>query len=91
MSIDEINAQITKLQKKMDDLGAVNMRAVEEYDAMLVRQTELNTQIETLSTERKQIMERMQGYEDLKKETLNITEQTKWVQSILQVMVLILR
>ena len=69
MSIDEINAQITKLQKKMDDLGAVNMRAVEEYDAMLVRQTELNTQIETLSTERKQIMERMQGYEDLKKET----------------------
>ena len=82
MSIDEINAQITKLQKKMDDLGAVNMRAVEEYDAMLVRQTELNTQIETLSSERKQIMERMQGYEDLKKETFlktynNINENFK--------------
>ena len=69
MSIDEINAQITKLQKKMDDLGAVNMRAVEEYDNMVARQTELQTQIDTLSKERLLIMERMQGYEDLKKET----------------------
>ena len=69
MSIDEINAQITKLQKKMDDLGAVNMRAVEEYDNMVNRQTELQTQIDTLSKERLLIMERMQGYEDLKKET----------------------
>jgi len=69
MSIDEINSQIARLQKRMDDLGAVNMRAVEEYDNMVTRQTELQTQVETLSTERKQILDRMQGYEDLKKET----------------------
>ncbi len=69
MSIEEINTQIQKLQKKMDDLGAVNMRAVEEYDNMTTRQEELHGQVETLSSERKQILERMQGYEDLKKET----------------------
>ncbi len=69
MSIDEINSQIQKLQKKMDDLGAVNMRAIEEYEIKLKRQEELHTQVETLSSERKQILDRMQGYEDLKKET----------------------
>ena len=69
MSIDEINAKIQRLQKRMDDLGAVNMRALEDYDNVLARQQELQSQIETLSTERTQILERMKGYEDLKKET----------------------
>ena len=69
MSIDEITAKIQRLQKRMDDLGAVNMRALEEFDRVSVRQQELQGQIETLSTERSQILERMKGYEDLKKET----------------------
>ena len=69
MSIDEITAKIQRLQKRMDELGAVNMRALEEYDRVLARQQELQSKIETLSTERAQILERMKGYEDLKKET----------------------
>ncbi len=69
MSIDEITAKIQRLQKRMDDLGAVNMRALEEFDRVSVRQQELQGQIETLSSERAQILERMKGYEDLKKET----------------------
>jgi len=69
MSIDEITAKIQRLQKRMDDLGAVNMRALEEFDRVSARQQELHSQIETLSTERSQILERMKGYEDLKKET----------------------
>lgn len=69
MSIEEINSKIQKLQKRMDELGAVNMRALEDYDRVLARQQELQTQIETLSSEREQILERMKGYEDLKKET----------------------
>ena len=69
MSIDEITAKIQRLQKRMDDLGAVNMRALEEFDRVSARQQELNGQIETLSNERMQIFERMKGYEDLKKET----------------------
>ena len=69
MSIDEITAKIQRLQRRMDELGAVNMRALEDYDRVLARQQELQGQIETLSTERAQILERMKGYEDLKKET----------------------
>lgn len=69
MSIDEITSRIQRLQRRMDELGAVNMRALEDYDRVLSRQQELHNQIETLSNERSQILERMKGYEDLKKET----------------------
>ncbi len=68
ISIDEINAKIQRLQKKMDELGDVNMRAISDYDRVSSRQTEMKEQIETLSKERTQILERMQGYETLKKE-----------------------
>ena len=69
MSIEEITTRIQRLQKRMDDLGAVNMKALEDYEKVLARQQELQSQIDTLSSEREQILERMRGYEDLKKET----------------------
>ena len=69
ISIDEINAKIQRLEKKMTELGDVNMRALTKYDEVLTRQSELKQQIETLSKERKEILERMHGYEQLKKET----------------------
>ncbi|HNW25791.1 MAG TPA: chromosome segregation protein SMC [Candidatus Gastranaerophilaceae bacterium] len=69
ISIEEITAKIQRLEKRMEDLGLVNMRALTAYDDVLARQQELKEQIETLSKERKQILERMQGYENLKKET----------------------
>ena len=69
MSIEEITSKIHRLQKKMDELGAVNMRALEDFERVSARQQELQNQINTLSSERLQILERMKGYEDLKKET----------------------
>ncbi len=69
MSIDEINNKIQRLQKRMDELGAVNMKALEDYEEVSARQSELQEKIETLTREREQILERMKGYEDLKKET----------------------
>ena len=69
MSIEEITNRIQRLQRRMDELGAVNMKALEDFDAVSTRQQELQGQIETLSREREQILERMKGYEDLKKET----------------------
>lgn len=82
ISIEEINSKISRLEKRMEDLGLVNMRAITAYDEVLARQSELKTQIETLTSERKQILERMQGYEQLKKETFmktynNINENFK--------------
>ena len=69
ISIEEITTKIQRLEKRMAELGDVNMRAITAYDEVLSRQTELKEQIETLSKERKEILERMQGYEQLKKET----------------------
>lgn len=82
ISIEEITSKISRLEKRMEDLGLVNMRALTAYDEVLKRQQELKTQIETLTSERKQILERMQGYEQLKKETFmktynNINENFK--------------
>ena len=69
ISIDEITSKIQRLERRMEELGAVNMRALEAYEEVLARQEALKLQIETLSKERKEILERMQGYEQLKKET----------------------
>lgn len=84
ISIEEITAKIQRLEKRMEDLGLVNMRALSAYDEVLARQQELKAQIDTLTKERKQILERMQGYEQLKKETFmktynNINENFKEV------------
>lgn len=46
------------------------MRALAAYEEVLARQSELKQQIETLSKERKEILDRMQGYEQLKKENV---------------------
>ena len=68
ISIEEINAKIQRLQKRMDELGDVNMRAISEFEKASARQAEMKEQIETLSKERKEILDRMSGYEQLKKE-----------------------
>lgn len=69
ISIDEITSKIQRLDRKMAELGDVNMRALTTYDEKLARQTEIKEQIEVLSKERKEILDRMHGYEQLKKET----------------------
>ncbi len=84
ISIDEITSKIQRLDKKMTELGDVNMRALTSYDEKLARQNELKERIEVLSKERKEILDRMSGYEQLKKETFmktynNINENFKSV------------
>ena len=82
ISIDEITSKIQRLERRMEELGDVNMRALAAYEEVLARQEELKLQIETLSKERKEILDRMHGYEQLKKETFmktynNINENFK--------------
>ena len=69
ISIEEITSKIQRLQRRMEELGDVNMKALAAYEEVVARQEELKLQIETLSKERKEILDRMQGYEQLKKET----------------------
>lgn len=66
ISIEEVNKSIARLQRKMEDLEPVNMKALVEYDEVQKRKHELKTIIETLSSEKNQIIERMNSYEDLK-------------------------
>ncbi len=67
--LDEINAKISKLQKKMDDLGDVNMRALNEFDEVMERQNSYKEKVQTLENEKNEIKTRMNGYQSLKKET----------------------
>ncbi len=69
MSTDEITSKIQKLQKKMDELGLVNMRAIDAYEEAITKQNELKEKIDTLEKEKQEIQNRMTGYENLKKET----------------------
>lgn len=69
ISIEEITNKIHRLQKRMDDMEPVNMRALTDYDEVLARQNELREKIDTLSKEKVEIRNRMNGYENLKKET----------------------
>ena len=69
VSTEEITNKIQRLQKRMEEMEPVNMLAIQAYDEVKARQEEKKAQIETLTNERKQILEKMSGYEQIKKET----------------------
>ena len=69
ISLDEINTKISKLQKKMEDLEPVNMRALIQYDEVIERQNLYKEKVLTLENEKNEIKSRMNGYQKLKKET----------------------
>lgn len=73
ISIEELNAKIQRLDKRMQELGDVNMRAIVSYEEKAQRKTELDNQINTLSTERQSILEKMNGFEQQKKEAFMTT------------------
>lgn len=73
ISIDELNAKIQRLSKRMDDMGAVNMKAIEDYEIVAKREKDLKDKIDTLTRERQEIINRMNGYEQLKKDAFMTT------------------
>ncbi len=82
ISTEEITGKIQKLQKRMEEMEPVNMLAIQAYDEVKARQEEKKEQIATLTNERRQILEKMNGYEQIKKETFlktynNINENFK--------------
>lgn len=66
ISVEEVNRSIARLERKMQELEPVNMKALVEYDEVLNRKQELKNKIDTLQSEKTQIIERMGSYEDLK-------------------------
>ena len=73
VSLEEVHKNISKLQKRMEEMEPVNMKALTEYDEVKFRKDELKNKIDTLTSEKEQIIERMNGYEDLKIKSFNET------------------
>lgn len=66
ISLDEVTKGISKLERKMTEMEPVNMKALTEYDEVKTRKEELENRINTLTSEKAQIIDRMNGYEELK-------------------------
>lgn len=69
ISLDEIKAKIARLEKRMEDLGLVNMRAITDYDEVVKRHAEHKEKIDTLEKEKDEIKSRMTGYQTLRRDT----------------------
>lgn len=68
-TVDQLKNQVDRLEKRMRSLEPVNMKALEEYNQTDARQKELNDHLNTLSSERDEIIQRIAGYDELKKRT----------------------
>jgi chromosome segregation protein len=68
-TVEELVKQIERLEKRMRALEPVNMKALEEYNTTKNRQDELQDYLNTLTTEKEEINQRIAGYDELKKKT----------------------
>ncbi|MHC1601700.1 MAG: chromosome segregation protein SMC [Methermicoccaceae archaeon] len=66
--LEEVQQKIASTEKMMARLEPVNMRALEEYDSTLTRQRELKERRDVLEHEREEILQRIEHYEQMKKE-----------------------
>lgn len=69
ISTEELEKAISRIDKKMQDMGDVNMVAIKEFDEFSEKKDELKGKLDTLSNEKQEILNRMDGYEDMKKKT----------------------
>ncbi len=68
ISTEEITGKIQKLQKRMEEMEPVNMLAIQRYDEAKAREDALKEKISTLTSERIGILDKMNEYEQVKKE-----------------------
>ncbi|MDV0444480.1 Chromosome partition protein Smc [Methanimicrococcus sp. At1] len=68
-SYQTVYITIESLEKEMEALEPVNMRAIDEYDAVNDRKEELSGRRDTLFNEREELLTRIDQYEKLKRDT----------------------
>jgi chromosome segregation protein len=66
---ETVRTRIASIEKAMEALEPVNMRAIDEYEEVEGRLVDLKSRRAILFNEREQILERIDQYEHLKKET----------------------
>ncbi len=63
---DEVLKNIQKISRQMESMGAVNMRAIHDYEEVMSRHQELTEKIDTLSREKEDLGIKINGYSELK-------------------------
>ena len=71
--LEKVKAAISMLDKKMQALEPVNMLSIAEYDSVQSRLAELTGKRDTLQKERENILEKIEYYKKMKKETFLAT------------------
>jgi chromosome segregation protein len=67
--IDKVRSSIASLERKMHELEPVNMLAITEYDTVEARMREMTEKRDTLTRERQDLLDRIEHYKAMKKET----------------------
>jgi len=65
-ALEMLSLQRQKIQRRMSSLEPVNMLAIEEYNQIETRLTELNTKLHTLTHERTELLLRIENLDTLK-------------------------
>ncbi len=68
-TVEELKREVERLEKRMRQLEPVNMKALDEYNHTEQRQKELDENLATLDSEKQEILQRIDGYGELKKRT----------------------
>jgi chromosome segregation protein len=68
-TVDQLKHQVERLEKRMRALEPVNMKALDDYNATDIRKKELDDHLNVLTTEHDEILQRIAGYDELKKRT----------------------
>ncbi|NPA12938.1 MAG: AAA family ATPase, partial [Aquificae bacterium] len=64
--LDQLERELKEYQKKRQELGAVNQKAIQDYDTVKQRYEELNEKLKILIDEKKSIEELIQNLEEKK-------------------------
>lgn len=67
-TLEEVQTRIASVVRAMTKLEPVNMRAIDEYDEVERRSTDLKERRDTLNHELEEILERIHRYEQMKKQ-----------------------
>ncbi|MBI4534280.1 MAG: chromosome segregation protein SMC, partial [Candidatus Melainabacteria bacterium] len=68
-TVAQLISQVDRLEKRMRAMEPVNMKALEEFSQADKRRNELDDNLNTLALERQEIVQRIAGYDELKKNT----------------------
>ena len=69
INLEEITRKIESIEKRMRALEPVNMRAIDEYDNVTNREKEIKEKLESMTTEKDAISQKITSYNDEKRET----------------------